>query len=51
LTRKKDWKEPERRMMKRAWQVHGLRSLGLAVLIVLATWAGIEGYGTMRATA
>ena len=29
LTKKKDWTEPQRRMMKRAGRVHGLRTLGL----------------------
>ena len=35
-----------RRMMRRAGRVHGLRGLGLAILIALATWGGFEGYGT-----
>ncbi|MFI5457893.1 MAG: protein kinase, partial [Isosphaerales bacterium] len=51
LTRKRDWTEPERRMMKRAGRVHVLRGLGLAFLIALAAWGGIEGYGTLRAAA
>ena len=32
-------------MMRRAGRVHGLRTLGLAALIALITWGGIEGYG------
>ncbi len=51
LTRKKNWTEPQRRMMKRAGQVHGLRALGLVTLVSLLTWGGIEGYGTLRASA
>ena len=51
LTRRKDWTEPQRRMMRRAGRVHGLRGLGLAILIALVTWGGIEGYGTLRAAA
>jgi len=51
LTRKRDWSEPQRRMMKRAGRVHGLRTLGLVMLISLITWGGIEGYGTLRASA
>jgi eukaryotic-like serine/threonine-protein kinase len=51
LTRKRDWSEPQRRMMKRAVRVHGLRTLGLVTLLFLITWAGIEGYGTLRASA
>ena len=51
LTNKKDWTDPQRKMMKRAGRVHGLRGLGLAVLIALVSWGGIEGYGTQRASA
>ena len=29
LTKKKDWTEPQRRMMKRAGRVHGVRGLDL----------------------
>ena len=29
LTRRRDWTEPQRRMMKRAGRVHGLRTLGI----------------------
>ena len=50
LTKKKDWTEPQRKMMRRAGRVHGLRTLGLAALIALLTWGGIEGYGTLRAS-
>jgi formylglycine-generating enzyme required for sulfatase activity/tetratricopeptide (TPR) repeat protein len=38
-------------MMRRAARVHGLRMLGLAILIALAAWGGIEGYGNLRAAA
>ena len=51
LTKKKDWTEPQRKMMKRAGRVHGLRTLGLVMLVSLITWGGIEGYGTLRASA
>ena len=37
--------------MKRAGRVHGCGALGVAVLIALVTWGGIEGYGTLRAAA
>jgi formylglycine-generating enzyme required for sulfatase activity len=50
LTRPRDWTDPERRMMRRAGRFHGLRALGLAILTALATWAGIEGYGNLRAS-
>ncbi len=49
LTKKKDWTEPQRKMMRRAGRVHIMRALGLAVLIGLGTWGGIEGYGNLRA--
>src|SRR5271166_2393468 len=45
LTKRRDWSEPQRRMMKRAGRVLGLRTLGLVVLACLITWGGIEGYG------
>jgi serine/threonine protein kinase/formylglycine-generating enzyme required for sulfatase activity len=51
LTGRKDWNEPQRRMMKRAGWFHGIRASGLALLIGLATWGGIEGYGILRAAA
>ena len=51
MTRRKNWTEPQRRMMKRAGRVHGLRTLGLVTLVSLITWGGIEGYGTLRASA
>jgi serine/threonine protein kinase/formylglycine-generating enzyme required for sulfatase activity len=51
LTKKRDWTEPQRKMMRRASRVHGLRTLGWVVLVSLITWGGIEGYGTLRASA
>jgi hypothetical protein len=51
LTKKRDWTEPQRRPMQRAGRVHRVRGLGLAILIGLLTWGGIEGYGTLRASA
>jgi formylglycine-generating enzyme required for sulfatase activity len=49
LTRAKDWTEPQRRMMRRAGRYHGLRASGLAALLALTVWAGIEVYGNLRA--
>ena len=51
LTRYNEWTEPERKMMKLAGRVHGLRMLGLLVLACLFCWGGIEGYGRLRASA
>src|SRR5271157_3406566 len=51
LTKQKDWTEPQRKMMRCAGRVHGLRGLGLAVLIALVSWGGMEAYGRLRASA
>jgi hypothetical protein len=50
LTRKRDWTAPQRTMMKRAGWVHGMRILTALVLLGSLTWAGIEGYGNLRAS-
>ena len=42
LTRKRDWTEQERKMMKRAGRFHGLRSLGLAAMAALLAAAGLN---------
>ena len=48
LTRKKDWTEPQRKMMKRAGWVHGLRHCWpLCVMLgSCSPGVGIEGYGS-----
>jgi serine/threonine protein kinase/formylglycine-generating enzyme required for sulfatase activity len=51
LTRRRDWTAQERRMMRRAERVHGLRSLAALLLVGLLTWGGIEGYGNLQAAA
>ncbi len=51
LTKKTAWTDPQRRMMRHAGRVHGLRGLGLAILLALTTWGGIEVYGNLRASA
>ena len=51
VTKKKDWTEPQRKMMKRAGRVYGLRTLALAALIALITWRGYEAYGSFQARA
>ena len=43
LTRKKDWTEPQRKMMKRAGRVHGVRGLTLAAVLMLLGWARLRG--------
>jgi eukaryotic-like serine/threonine-protein kinase len=49
LTKKKDWTDPQRRMMKRAARVHGVRGLTLATALVLLVWGGYEVNGRVRA--
>jgi hypothetical protein len=49
LTKSSEWTAPQRKMMRRADGVHGVRVLGSAILIGLLTWGGIEGNGTLRA--
>ena len=43
LTNKKDWTDPQRKMMLRAGRVHGLRTLGLVLLVSLLTWGRDRG--------
>ncbi len=49
LTNKKDWSEPQRRMMKRAGRVHGVRGLTLAAVLFLLCWGGYEINGRVKA--
>jgi len=41
LTRKKDWSEPQRRMMRRAGRVHGVRGVLTFALLTAGVLAGI----------
>jgi serine/threonine protein kinase len=41
LTKKRDWSEPQRRMMKRAGRVHGVRGLMALLLLMGATFTGL----------
>ena len=51
LTRKKDWTDPQRKMMQRAGTYHAVRGSLLAMVVLLTAWAGYEGYGRLRAGA
>jgi serine/threonine protein kinase/formylglycine-generating enzyme required for sulfatase activity/tetratricopeptide (TPR) repeat protein len=42
LTRRRNWTEAERGMMRRAGRVHGLRALALAAAVVVALVVGLE---------
>ena len=49
LTKKKDWTEPQRKMMRRAGRVHGVRGLTLAAVLILLGWGGCEVNGWLKA--
>ena len=42
LTKRKDWTEPQRKMMKRAGRLHGMRTLGLVGAAALLTAVGLN---------
>jgi formylglycine-generating enzyme required for sulfatase activity len=42
LTRRQDWTEPQRRMMRTAARVHGARLLGVLLLVGLLVGTGLE---------
>jgi serine/threonine protein kinase/formylglycine-generating enzyme required for sulfatase activity len=50
-TRKKTWTPPQRKMMRKATQIHALRGLTALVLLALIGWGGYEANGTLRAHA
>jgi hypothetical protein len=50
LTKKKDWTDPQRTMMRRAGWVHGTRTLTTLILLGLLIWGGIEEYGRLKAS-
>ena len=49
LTRRRDWSEPQSRMMKRAGRVHGVRGLTLAAVLLLLVCGVYEVNGWFRA--
>ena len=51
LTRPSDWTDSQRLMMDRASRFYASRGLVLAILIVLAGWGVVAGYGNLRASA
>ena len=50
FTSKKDWTEPQKKMMRAAGKHHAVRGLLWALAGVLLGWGGYEGYGALRAT-
>jgi hypothetical protein len=51
LTKKKNWTNLQRKMMKRAGRHHFFRGCAVAIVLVLLSWGSYEGYGIMRARA
>jgi formylglycine-generating enzyme required for sulfatase activity len=51
LTRKKDWTEPQRKMMQRATRYQVWRGLVLAAVVTFMGWVGFEIHGRSRAEA
>jgi serine/threonine protein kinase/formylglycine-generating enzyme required for sulfatase activity len=49
LTRRQSWTNQERRMMKQAGRVHGMKGLTLAAALTLLLWGGYEVNGRLRA--
>jgi eukaryotic-like serine/threonine-protein kinase len=49
LTKKRNWSEPQRRMMKRAGRVHGIRGLTIATVLILLGWGGYVVNGQSKA--
>src|SRR5262249_36628435 len=50
-TRPRDWTPPQRQMMGKAGRYHTVRAGVLLALLAVASWTGIEIYGSMRASA
>ncbi len=48
LTKRRDWTDPQRRMMARAGRFHGLRSLGLAAMAALLAIVGVNIWNRVR---
>jgi formylglycine-generating enzyme required for sulfatase activity len=48
-TAKRTWTPPQRKMMARATRYHAVRTLAVALVLVLAGWGGYETYGSVKA--
>jgi hypothetical protein len=51
LTGEKDWTGPQRRMMRRAGRLHGVRGLTLAAVLMLLVWGVYDVNGRLKAQA
>jgi serine/threonine protein kinase/formylglycine-generating enzyme required for sulfatase activity len=49
LTAKKNWTPPQRKMLRRATQLHVMRGVAVVLLLGLLGFAGWEGFGRLRA--
>jgi serine/threonine protein kinase/formylglycine-generating enzyme required for sulfatase activity len=49
FTRRKDWTEPQQKMMRKASRYHALRGIALLGIFLLLGWAGYEIHGRLRA--
>jgi formylglycine-generating enzyme required for sulfatase activity len=48
LTKKNDWTEPQRKMMRLAGRVHGIRTGFGLLLVTLLTLGGMDAYGRVK---
>ncbi len=48
LTRRHDWSDAQRQLMRKSAAVHGFRAALVLVLVGLFSWAGFEGVGAIR---
>jgi formylglycine-generating enzyme required for sulfatase activity len=51
LVGKKNWTDPQRRMMWKAGRYHAFRGCLLAAILIMIGWGSYEGYGHLRAAA
>jgi serine/threonine protein kinase/formylglycine-generating enzyme required for sulfatase activity len=49
LTRRREWTQPQKKMMRSAGWYHGLRGCALVLVITCIGWAAYEGNGRIRA--
>src|SRR5262249_23774112 len=51
LTPKKNWTEPQQKMMAKSTRYHALRATLVAILLALIGWGGYEAHGRLQAHA
>jgi formylglycine-generating enzyme required for sulfatase activity len=50
FTRRMDWTESQRRMMRRSGRRHGVRGLAILAILLTLVWGGYESIGFVRAS-